>query len=95
MIDIKKRETLLTRAAELFDLPADAIAGQMSLTMTGQRRLRIENHRGLLEYGNELIAVNTGGAVLRIYGSGLELAAMTADDLTVTGTLHRIEFENI
>jgi sporulation protein YqfC len=85
----------LARAAELFDLPGDALAGLVKLTMTGPRRLHVENHRGLLEYGRETISVNGGDVVLRVYGAGLELVSMTAEELMITGGINRIDFGEV
>jgi sporulation protein YqfC len=83
----------LTRAAEFFDLPGDILAGLPKITMTGSRRLHIENHRGLLEYDTALITVNCAGGILGVYGSKLELVAMTAEELLISGNISRVEFE--
>jgi len=88
----KKREGMLDRAAELFDLPAEALAGAPRLTITGNRRIVVENHKGLLEYGENEIDVNVGRTILKIKGEDLELRAMNADELMVTGTVFGIEF---
>ena len=78
--------------AERFDIPADALPGTALITLTGNRRLHIDRHRGILEYGRELISVNCGSKVIVVYGSGLELAAMSAADLLITGEINRVEF---
>ena len=46
----------MTRAAELFDLPADIVAGLCHLEMIGDRQLFLEGHGGILSYGTERIA---------------------------------------
>jgi sporulation protein YqfC len=83
----------LTRAAEFFDLPGEILAGLPKITMTGSRRLHIENHRGLLEYDTQIITVNCAGGVLGIYGASLALVSMTAEELLVSGDIRRVEFE--
>ena len=72
-----RRPGFLERTAEVFDLPADALAGLPKLELVGDRELWVENHRGILSYGGEEIAVNAEKAVVRIHGRGLELVSMS------------------
>ena len=44
----KKREGLLEKTAEVFDLPGDVVAGLPRIEITGSRELRMENHKGIL-----------------------------------------------
>ena len=44
----KRRPGLLERAAQLLDLPADALAGVPRLELVGDGELRVENHKGIL-----------------------------------------------
>ena len=81
-----RREGFLERAAGLFDLPADVIAGLPKLELVGDKELRIENHRGILAYGGEEIYV-----VIRVEGEGLELRAMTGLELLITGRITGIQ----
>lgn len=88
----KREDGVLTHVAELFDLPADVIAGLPHLEMVGGRQLYLEQHKGLLAYSDTMIDVNTGSLVVRIRGKGLELMAMTGEELRVGGTIDAVEF---
>ncbi|MDR0905933.1 MAG: YabP/YqfC family sporulation protein [Oscillospiraceae bacterium] len=85
-------KSALARAAERFDIPGEAL-GQTRITITGERRLFIEKHRGILEYGRELISVNCGRKILAVYGTKLDLVSMTSEELLITGEITRIEFQ--
>ena len=78
--------------AERFDIPADALPGTPLITLTGNRRLHIQRHRGILEYGREHISVNCGSKIISVYGASLELAAMSAGELLIIGAVQRVEF---
>ena len=82
----------LERASEVFDIPGEAAAGLPRVTITGYSKIHVENHRGLLEYSTERIAVNTGRMVIRINGRDLELTAMSNLELVVTGTVISVEY---
>ena len=71
-----KREGLLEKTAEVFDLPGDVVAGLPRIELTGSRELRMENHKGILSYGGEEIHISGGKLVVKVRGSGLELRSM-------------------
>ena len=90
----KKREiSVLTRAADLFDLPADLVAGLPHVEVVGSGHFYLENHRGILSYSGEEIDINGEGMVIRVFGSGLELVSMTGDALRIRGSIQRVEWE--
>lgn len=89
---MKKKKSALLRAAEMFDVPGQPALGVARVTVTGSSRAHIENHRGLIEYGPELIGVNAGNMTLRIRGRGLEISAMSDMELVVTGEIAGVEF---
>lgn len=89
----KRREAgVLDTVAELFDLPADVIAGLPRLEMVGSRQLYLEHHTGILSYSDVQIDVNTGNGVLRVKGERLTLLAMTAGELRIGGRILSLEW---
>lgn len=55
------------------------------------RELYLENYKGILAYGKEEIHVNGGPWVLRILGRDLEIKAMRAGEMRITGWVDRLE----
>ena len=88
-----KRESILERTAEVFDLPGDVVAGLPRIEITGSRELRMENHKGILAYGTEEIHINGGKLIVRVQGAGLELRAMNAGQLLITGEILAIHLD--
>lgn len=88
----RKNEDVLSSVAELFDLPADVVAGLPHLEMAGDRQLFIEHHEGILSYSDTCVDVNTSRGVLRIRGTGLNLLAMTAEELRIGGLIAAAEW---
>lgn len=83
---------VLGTVAELFDLPADIVAGLPRLEMVGGRQLYLEHHTGLLAYTEEQIDANTSAGVLRVKGERLTLMAMTAGELRIGGEIRSVEW---
>ena len=89
---MERKYGLKEKAADAFELPADTVAGVPKVTITGGNRVLVENHRGILEYGREFIAVNGGKVKLCINGDSLELLAMSRGELLIKGTIYSTEF---
>ena len=83
---------VLSAVAELFDLPADVVAGLPRLEMVGSRQLYLEHHTGILAYSQDLVDANTSAGVLRIRGANLTLLAMTAGELRIGGRIRSVEW---
>ena len=82
---------VLSTVAELFDLPADIVAGLPHLEMVGGLQLYLEHHTGILGDSQEQIDVNTTSGVLRVRGDRLTIIAMTAEELRIGGKIAAIE----
>ncbi|RKI70556.1 sporulation protein [bacterium 1xD42-67] len=85
-----RRLRFLERTAEMFDLPADGVAGVPRLELVGDGELRVENHKGILAYGREEIHISGGIFLIKISGQDLELRAMTGIELLITGKIAQI-----
>ncbi len=88
---MKKRE-LLTELAERLELPQEALTGAAKLSVTGGRRLLIENHRGILAYDCDCAVISLGDEKLQILGSRLCLLAMNRRELLLGGKILSVEW---
>ncbi len=78
----------ITNAADLQDEP---IPGLPLIEIAGERRVLIENHRGVIEYGSQTIRVKVKYGQVCICGSGLELARMTRGQLVISGRVDAVQ----
>ena len=86
-----RRPVLREKTAQLFDLPADVIAGVPRMELVGDSEFRMENHKGILSCGDEEIHVSGGIYLVKLSGKELEVRAMTGVELVVTGKIQSIE----
>ena len=86
-----RRPVLREKSAQLFDLPADVIAGVPRMELVGDSEFRMENHKGILSCGDEEIHVSGGIYLVKLSGKELEVRAMTGLELLVTGKIRSIE----
>ena len=92
MEKMKREKRVLSEAAELFDLPADLVAGLPHVEVMGSSYFYMERHRGILSYSGEEIDINGETGIVRIFGRDLELTSMTGDQLRIQGSISRLEW---
>lgn len=77
---------------ERLRIPGEAL-GELKLSALENRRVLIENHKGLLHCSEELISVRGAGMSLHVFGADLRIEAMNGSDLLLSGRLERIEWQ--
>ena len=63
------------------------------MTVLGRMELNIENYRGIIEYTDALIRVQTKAGQIRITGKNLSVDYYTNDDMKLTGRIEAIEYQ--
>lgn len=80
----------MQRLAEEMDISQEAVPGLPLVEICGERRVLIENHRGVLSYGSEQIRACVSYGELVVCGCGLELARMTREQLVICGRIDSV-----
>ena len=91
MEEKRRRGSLLEKTAAALDLPWDVVSGLPRVELIGRSEMRMENHKGILSYGSQEIHISGGKLVVRVRGEDLELRAMNARELLITGTILGVE----
>ena len=79
---------------EILEIPVELSTNTPKITIVGFERLLIENYKGILEYQDYFVRVNTYIGIININGFNLQLEEMTSDDLLVIGKIENIDFED-
>lgn len=77
--------------SERLDLPSDISVGSAKLSVYGKSKVLIENHKGILHYGENEIELNAKGMTVRILGDELSISAMDKNDMVITGRILSLE----
>ncbi|MDK2895742.1 MAG: hypothetical protein PWQ98_1869 [Moorella sp. (in: firmicutes)] len=77
---------------EYLELPADAVLDLPRLTLVGNSRLVVENHRGISEYQPDLVRLKLSTGELEIKGTGIILREIKPDAIALEGTIQSLRF---
>lgn len=77
---------------ESLHLPKDLMFGAVIVTATGNQEIYIENYKGLLEYSDDKIKLQTKNCNLTICGKNLVISYYTNDEMKITGCIGCIRY---
>lgn len=80
------------RLTEALDLPKDIVLNLPRLIFTGNRELYIENYRGIVEYSDTIIRLNTSECMIKITGTQLGIKNIATEEITLSGRMKSLEF---
>lgn len=89
---LRRLKRSLDAAAEGLELPLEAF-GSLLVTVIGNGRVLIENHRGIEAYSAELIRLRSAGGSLAVIGSGLCIRILGKSKLALEGKIRAMEWE--
>ncbi|MCT4605277.1 MAG: sporulation protein YqfC [Marinisporobacter sp.] len=87
-----KTKEIRESVSELLELPKDIMLDLPRITLLGDLQLYIENHKGIIEYSETRIRVNTKSGVIRITGKDLSIKTIVTEEIIVVGQVKNIEF---
>ena len=75
-----------------FALPEEVVLNLPLLSLIGGGELSVENHKGIVEYTDERLRVNTSAGVLKVDGRRLAIKQLTAERILVRGAIESVTF---
>ena len=84
-IDLENSKRKAAKASKFLGMP--------NVEILGHSEMRIENYRGLIEYTDQLVRVQTKIGQIRITGKHLQVDSYTNDDMKITGKIQNIEYQ--
>jgi len=90
---VKKNKKNISRIDRLLEIPQEIYSNVPKITITGFNEMIIENFRGILEYEDYYIRINTSLGIINVNGYELRLENMTNDDIKVTGKIEKFDIE--
>lgn len=90
---MKNKKQKLIKINDMLEFPKEIGSEEPKITMLGNKQLLIENYKGILEYEEFFIKINTYIGIVNINGFNLELNNLTDDDILIRGKIDSIDIE--
>lgn len=88
----KKTYKIKETISNALELPKDIMLDVAKVTLIGNNSVTVENHKGVLEYNEDQIRLNTNCGVLTINGAKLNIKSILQEEITITGEVCGISY---
>lgn len=88
---MKKRS--YNKLDKILEMPKEVCSEIPKIIITGFDEMIIENFKGILEYEEFFVRINTHIGIININGFNLNLENMTNEDIKVTGKIESMDIE--
>lgn len=78
--------------SDFLELPGDVMLDLPKITMVGDIKLYIENHRGIIEYSASEVRISVKEGEVAVTGEGLLLRNVLPDEICVEGKIKSLSF---
>lgn len=85
----------LNKFTQMLDMPRELDKRQTKVTIISFDEILIENYKGIMEYEEFFVKINTEIGVININGFNLNLEQMTNEDVLVKGVINSIDLERV
>ncbi|NLW21971.1 MAG: sporulation protein YqfC [Tissierellia bacterium] len=86
-----RMDNLKYNISEALELPKDVVLDLPKLVMIGDIQLNITNHKGIIEYTQETLRVNSNVGIIKVSGNNLELKTILSEEIIVAGHIEKVE----
>lgn len=89
---MKRKEPKTVRLASGLDVPLDFVCDVPRIEAFGKSQVSVENFRGVLDYNEEAVKINTTVGILEISGSDIYIESITDELILIKGQFSSIRW---
>lgn len=90
--EVKTKKDFREKFTEMLELPKEIVLDMPKLMMLGNGDLVIENYKGIVEYDEGLIRVNTTSGIIKVTGTDIFIKEITSENIMIYGNILALEF---
>jgi len=86
------KSSMKSRIADSLELPKEVTLNIPIIKIMGRNDINIENHKGIVEYSNEILRINSEIGIIKIIGKNLYIKEISKEEIFITGDMSLVEF---
>ena len=83
------------RINKMLEIPQEVYSNVPKIVITAFDEMVVENFKGILEYEDFYVRINTYIGIINVNGFDLKLENMSEDDIKITGKIESFDIERI
>jgi sporulation protein YqfC len=81
------------RLARMFELPPDMLGNKPKVTAVGRGEVLVENYKGIMDFEDGVVRINTGNGVIKVSGTGITIREITSEAVIIGGKITNIDYD--
>ena len=86
------QKSLPEKVMDAFELPKNKSGIITSLNITGVHEALVEGHKGIIEYTDTVIRLNTPQFIMKLCGANLEITGVSEEYIMIKGIITGVEY---
>lgn len=86
------KKPLSEKMMDAFELPKNKSGIITSINITGIHEALVEGHKGIIEYTDKTIKLNTPQFIMKINGADLEITEVAEEYIAIKGIIVGVEY---
>ena len=79
------------KLVKFFEIPQDVVFAIPHIQLIGNEFIRLENHRGIIEYTSSGMRISTGYGEIKVNGINFIIRKVDQDEIILTGKVRHLE----
>lgn len=88
----KSSVSIKEKVSKLLEIPDEVATDRPKITTMGRKEVYVENYKGIIEFTNELVRINSNHGVITITGQNMKIKEITCDDIIIVGDIENIDY---
>ena len=89
----KWKRQIQQQFSNILEIPKDIMLDLPKVVLVGNIQVFVENHKGIVEYGDEVIRVKVNEGEIAIRGENLVLRNILPDEIAVEGKITSVNYQ--
>ena len=82
------------KLSEIMNIPDELICGTPRIEFDSNKSVWVENYRGIIEYSDTLVRINTSDFIIVLNGTELVIASISSEDVCISGNIFSVEYKS-
>lgn len=88
----KESVSIKEKVSKLLEIPDEVATDRPKITTMGKKEVFVENYKGIIEFTNEIVRINSNHGVITITGQNMKIKEITCDDIIIVGDIGNIDY---
>lgn len=88
-----EKAVFLEELSSAIAIPQDILGNLPIVTVTGRQLVHIENYKGIIQYQNDIVRVQTKAGVLCVRGKRLSIDYYSSDEMRISGHIMELSYQ--